>query len=111
MILLIGTTSVAQSGNRIQPQSEMTGYGIPGYFIYSSWYYGLLNSAVNEEENNGTGQRLNPSFQRIPSSARLIEKYTESIRNTKISGYISIARYQIIRLEGPAIIHPFDYFW
>ena len=110
LVLLTGGTVPAQPAETKSILCQKSSLPAHDHFIYSSSYSGIFNSAVNEE-NQASGQQLAPSFNRIPSSPRLTEKYAESIRNHEISGYICLALFHIKRFEGPGIIHPFDYFW
>jgi hypothetical protein len=111
IIFLAGSPFEGNSRERIQCQNPVTGLQVPDHLIYSSDISGVMNIACNEEENQGSGQHSLPSFQRFSLSAQCAEKVAELRKDQEISGFIHIAQTHVIRLEGPAIIHPFNYFW
>ncbi len=79
-------------------------------YCFTGYYDGFGNDA-NMRTSQNLVQRILPSFQKFPFSTFFNKKIAELLRNIKISKYIFIAKSQVIRFEGPDIIHPFNYFW
>jgi hypothetical protein len=111
IIIVFGWNPEGKATNIPGKQINPTEQGISNICFYTSANSDFHNIAINEVTfiNPLTGSR--ESFQKFPFSAAFTEKKIEKCLKDKISDYLFITECRTIRLEGPDIIHPFDYFW
>lgn len=111
VILFVGLNIEVPTQEKKDKQNQIAGQicSIDNYFL--TGYYHAFDHDANMITSQNLGQRILPSIQKFPISTLSNEKIAELLRNLKISKYIFIAKFEVIRFDGSDIIHPFNYFW
>lgn len=79
--------------------------------IYISGYSDYLNHAYIDEYSQHLTIRLIQANKRSSADNSAGQKGFDSKKENEISDYFYHIGCLAIRFEGPAIIHPFHYFW
>ncbi|MCF8371940.1 MAG: hypothetical protein K9H64_09975 [Bacteroidales bacterium] len=111
ILLFVGLNIESQAQEIKEKQNQITGQTTSANNCYMTGYYDFFNHDANMKTSQQLVQHILPSFQKFPFGVLFNEKVAELFRNRKILKYILIAKFQVVRFEGPDIIHPFNYFW
>lgn len=99
-----------QALSKVEKQKLLPAQSDSGSYFSAINYFSSNNSATKETHPSLTSPLL-PFFNSLLFSETFIEKRVELAMNNEMSDYQYRAEYHIIRFEGSAIIHPFNYFW
>lgn len=111
VLLFIGLNIEVPTQEKKEKQNQIADQTSSVNNCYLTGYYNGFNHDADMKTSQRLAQRILPTFQKFPFSNLFNERIADLLRSKKISKYIFIAKFQVIRFEGPDIIHPFNYFW
>lgn len=112
VVLFCGLTVKVQVQGRTEERLHISGDNAASdNYSYLFDYSDIFNHTANKETGQRLVQRLFPTVLKFPFGESFAEKCAEIIRNNEIATNLYITEFQILRFEGPDIIHPFNYFW
>ena len=109
--LLCGLNAEGRTQERVVLKDNVSGLPLPVRLFYSPGFPDLCRDAADQRSHQDYMRRLLPCFLRSPFRDASDNTRSESTDDLKVSGSVDNSEILVIKLEGPDIIHPFDYFW
>lgn len=111
ILLFVGLNVEIQAQEKKETSNQIAGQAASVNYSCLTCYYNAFKSDAKLEIQQQFAQSVLSSFKKVPYAELFNEKIAELLRNQKTSKYLFFAKFQVIRFEGPDIIHPFNYFW
>jgi hypothetical protein len=111
IIVITGLDSNKMLQGSSEQPSRTEHHSDPGGYLFSFDPIRTGPAITSEEMKTGAAECLYASVDRYRCARATRVKAAESIRSNAQADYIFIAEQQVIRFEGPDIIHPYYYSW